>query len=912
MTPEKWQHIKELFESALERNAEDRTAFLDHACDGDESLRREVESLLASYEEGVSFMEKPAVASAAETLAGSQRESLIGQTVSHYQVIHEIGSGGMGEVYLAQDTRLGRRVALKLLPTYLSKDEDRLRRFEQEARTASALNHPNVCVIHEVGDTAEGPHYIAMEYVDGVTLRQHIAVARLKLGEVLDVAVQIASGLAAAHEVGIVHRDIKPENIMMRRDGYVKVLDFGLAKLTEQEATDVATPAGPRVKTETGMVMGTSSYMSPEQARGLSVDARTDIWSLGVVLFEMVSGKLPFPGETESDVIASILTREPPSLSDYASNVPDELEKIVRKSLRKNREKRFQSIKDLQIDLNDLRQNLQFKAKLEGSTSDQNRIQTADENRATQTLEADQPGDGTKLVSTKDVIVHRDSSADYIVRQIKQHKAIVLPTFSILLVAALGLVYWFAANRSTSINAKHISSIAVLPFENASGNSEMEYFSDGITESLINSLSQLPNTKVIARSSVFRYKGKDLDLPHIAQELSVQAILNGRVVQRGETLLVSVDLMDVQNNTHLWGQQFIRKSADILALQEEIARQVTDSLRVRLTGVQDERIRKRYTYNEEAYKLYLQGRYYWNRRTIDDFKTAIPYFQKAIEIDPTFALAYSGLSDSYGLLASYGGPADTMPLAKAAALKALALDDNLAEAHGSLGQYLIENEDDLAGAEREYRRAIELNPNYASAYQWYAELLYLSGRFEEAQKQAQRAVELDPLSRIINSVFARVFLFARRYDEAITIFRKNIELNPNWYGDYEYLFYAYAAKSMYPEAVDAYVKFMTFARIAPPSEIKATQESFDKSGWQGFLQHRVKYLEGESERKDPTHGRLAEFYAYLGEKDKAFALLERAYKMKRSSLELKHLSSFDNLRTDPRFNDLTRRLGFPQ
>ena len=912
MTPEKWQHIKELFESALERDAEDRTAFLDHACDGDELLRREVESLLASYEEGASFMEKPAVASAAENLAGSQRESLIGQTVSHYQVIHEIGSGGMGEVYLAQDTRLGRRVALKLLPTYLSKDEDRLGRFEQEARTASALNHPNVCVIHEVGDTAEGRQYIAMEYVDGVTLRQHIEVAPLKLGEVLDVAVQIASGLAAAHEVGIVHRDIKPENIMMRRDGYVKVLDFGLAKLTGQEATAVATTAGARVKTETGMVMGTSSYMSPEQARGLPVDARTDIWSLGVVLYEMVSGKLPFPGETGSDVIASILTREPPSLSDYASNVPDELEKIVRKSLRKNREKRFQSIKDLQIELNDLRQNLQFKAKLEGSTSDQHRIQTADENRAKQTLEADQPGDGTKLVSAKDVIVHRNSSADYIVHQIKQHKAIVLTTFSILLVAALGLVYWFASNRSTSINARHISSIAVLPFENASGNSEMEYFSDGITESLINSLSQLPNTKVIARSSVFRYKGKELDLPHIAQELSVQAILNGRVVQRGETLLVSVDLIDVQNNTQLWGQQFTRKSADILALQEEIARQVTDSLRVRLTGVQDERIRKRYTYNEEAYKLYLQGRYYWNRRTIDDFKTAIPYFQKAIEIDPTFALAYSGLSDSYGLLASYGGAADTMPLAKAAALKALALDDNLAEAHGSLGQYLIENEDDFAGAEREYRRAIELNPNYASAYQWYAELLYLSGRFEEAQKQAQRAVELDPLSRIINSVFARVFLFARRYDEAITIFRKNIELNPDWYGDYEYLFYAYAAKSMYPEAVDAHIKFMTFARIAPPSEIKATQESFDKSGWQGFLQHRVKYLEGESERKDPTGGRLAEFYAFLGEKDKAFALLERAYKMKRSSLELKHLSSFDNLRTDPRFNDLTRRLGFPQ
>ena len=819
----------------------------------------------------------------------------------------------MGEVFLAEDTQLRRKVAIKILPKEIASDKERLRRFEQEAYAASGLNHPNILTIYEFA-MADATHFLAAEYVEGQTLREKLQSDRLDFAEALGIAEQIAFALSAAHTAGIVHRDLKPENLMIRADGIVKVLDFGLAKMIAKNETSPDTQAQTRllVKTSPGVVMGTVSYMSPEQARGKDTDERTDIWSLGVVLFEMVSGKLPFPGETESDVIASILTREPPLLSNYVSGVPDELEKIVRKSLRKNREKRFQNIKDLQIDLNDLRQNLQLASKLERWASDQNRIQAAGENGATQTLETDQTGDGTKVVSTNDVIVHPGSRAEQIVREIKQRKTIVSTTLSILLVAALGLVYWFAANRSTSIYARQISSIAVLPFENASGDSEMEYFSDGITESLINSLSQLPNTKVIARSSVFRYKGKILDLPLIAKELSVEAILNGRVVHRGEALSVSIDLMDAQNNTHLWGRQFTRKSGDIFALQDEIARQVTDSLRLRLTGVQEERITKRYTYNEEAYKLYLQGRYYWNRRTIDDFRTAIPYFQKAIEIDPNFALAYSGLSDSYGLLASYGGGPDTMPLAKAAASRALELDDNLAEAHGSLGQNLIEYEYDFAAAEREYKRAIELNPNYASAYQWYAELLYLSGRFEEAQKQAQRAVELDPLSRIINSVFARVFLFARRYDEAITTFRKNIELNPDWYGDYEYLFYAYAAKGMYPEAVDAYVKFMTLGRTAPPSEIKSTQESFAKSGWQGFLQHRVRYLEGESERKHAPHGRLAEFYAYLGEKDKAFALLENAYKMKRSSLELKHLTSFDNLRTDPRFNDLTRRLGFPQ
>jgi serine/threonine protein kinase len=365
MTPERWQKLKELFETALERTPGERLAFLEQACDGDEPLRREVQSLLASYEEGESFMESPAVALAAETLTGSQDESLVGQTIGHYQVTREIGSGGMGEVYLAQDVKLGRPVALKLLPTYLSKDEDRLRRFEQEARTASALNHPNMCVIHEGGETVEGRHYIAMEYIDGVTLRQHMTEARLKLSEVLEMAVQVASALAAAHEAGVMHRDIKPENIMLRRDGYVKVLDFGLAKLTEQDATDVTTPAGARPKTDTGVVMGTSSYMSPEQARGLAVDARTDIWSLGVVIYEMVTGRAPFEGATTSDVIVSILDREPPPLAQASPEAPAELQRIISKTLHKDREGRYQTAKDLLIDLKSLNQDLEFKARLE-------------------------------------------------------------------------------------------------------------------------------------------------------------------------------------------------------------------------------------------------------------------------------------------------------------------------------------------------------------------------------------------------------------------------------------------------------------------------------------------------------------------------------------------------------------------
>ena len=362
MTPERWQQVKELFESALECAPDERAAFLDHACDGDESLRGEVESLLASYEEGESFMERPAVALAAESLAGSRSESLIGQTIGHYQVIREIGRGGMGEVYLVQDHRLGRSVALKLLPTYLSKDEDRLRRFEQEARAASALNHPNVCVIYEVGETADDRHYIAMEYIDGVTLNQHMTSTRMTLTEVLDITIQVASALTAAHAVGIVHRDIKPENIMVRSDGYLKVLDFGLAKLMKQQATDLAAVAGARVKTDTGMVMGTSRYMSPEQVRGLAVDARTDIWSLGVMIYEMVTGRPPFEGATTSDVIVSILEREPPPLAQLSPDTPAELQRTISKALHKDKEERYQVIKDMLVDLKSLKQDVDFQA----------------------------------------------------------------------------------------------------------------------------------------------------------------------------------------------------------------------------------------------------------------------------------------------------------------------------------------------------------------------------------------------------------------------------------------------------------------------------------------------------------------------------------------------------------------------
>ena len=461
MTPEQWQHIKELFESALERAPDERSAFLDLACDGDESVRKEVESLLASFDEGESFMERPAVALAAETLAGSQGESLIGQTIGHYKMIREIGSGGMGEVYLAQDVKLGRPVALKLLPSYLSKDEDRLRRFEREARTASALNHPNVCVIHEVGETEDDRHYMAMEYVDGVTLRLHMMSTQMGLSEVLDVAVQIASGLAAAHEVGIVHRDIKPENIMLRCDGYVKVLDFGLAKFTEQPTTDVTTPAGARLKTDTGVVMGTSSYMSPEQARGLAVDARSDIWSLGVVLYEMVSSRVPFEGATTSDVIVSILEREPPPLAQFLPEAPAELQRIVTKALRKEREERYQLVNDLFLDIKSLKRELEFEAKLERSVqpdlSSEATVQGSDDRTAVETAR------GSAIRTGEAQAARTTSSIEYLVSKIKSHQRVFVLALLALVIAITAIAWMRFSSRSDESTVPRVPPMKTAP-----------------------------------------------------------------------------------------------------------------------------------------------------------------------------------------------------------------------------------------------------------------------------------------------------------------------------------------------------------------------------------------------------------------------------------------------------------------
>ena len=895
MRPERWQRIKELFESALEREPDKRAAFLDRECAGDEALRSEVESLLSSHEQSESFMESPAVEDAAADLLADDRKLQAGQAIGRYEILSMIGEGGMGEVYLARDSRLQRKVALKMLPAYLSRDRDRLRRFEQEARAASALSHPNVCMIHEISEAEDGRPYIAMEYVEGETLRQRLEREPIKLGESLDVAVQVASALAAAHEAGIVHRDIKPENIMLRRDGLVKVLDFGLAKLAEHPVSQIVTKAGTRsgVKTEPGVVLGTAQYMSPEQARGLAVDARTDVWSLGCVLYEMAAGRAPFEGSTTSDVIAAVLEHDPAPLTRYTREVPEAVEWMVTKALRKDREERYQTAKELLTDLRGLKHRLEFKAELERS---------APPNRVSGAVLARSGGQAASAARTAEAgTAHPTSSAEYIVGEIKRHKRGAVLALATLLLAAAAITYF----SYLAPTGKAIDSIAVLPFANASASPDTEYLSDGLTESIINSLSRLSNLKVIARSSVFHYKGRDTDPQAVARELGVRAVLTGRVVQRGDSLLVSSELVDARDKRHLWGEQYNRRTSDLLAVQEEISKEITERLRLRLTGEEQKQLTKHYTENTEAYQAYLKGRYHSNKHTEDGYRKGIEYFNQAIRLDRNYALAYAGLADAYyGLSNVFLPPKEAMPLSKAAAVKALELDASLAEAHASLARIMAYYEWDWSGAERVFKSAVYFSPSSAHAHQEYGNYLTMVGRPDVALPELKRAQELDPLSLEISMDVGWSFYFARRYEEAIKAFCEALETEENWYANIG-LGLAYTQKGMYQDAT------ATLRRAGHEGKW-ALGYTYAVSG-NGNEAHRLldelKKLQVE---RHVSPFEVAIIHVGLGEKDDALLWLDKGYEERGEDLvTLKVDPKFDNLRADPRFQELLRRVGFP-
>ena len=824
----------------------------------------------------------------------------VDSSLGHYRILKKIGAGGMGEVYLATDKQLERNIALKVLPAEFCCDVERVRRFKQEARAASALNHPNILTIHEIGEV-EDRLFIATEFIDGETLREKIRKNDLTVYESVRIAEQVAAGLSVAHSSNIIHRDIKPENIMIRSDGYAKILDFGLAKLVEKKPVKLDAEAETRaqVNTRPGMVMGSVSYMSPEQARGRNIDERTDIWSLGVCLYEMLTGKNPFAGETISDSLAALIHVEPEPLDE---NLPTELQRIARKTLQKDAGKRYQTIKDLLIDLEDAAEELKFQNKLERT------VQPNREETKTQILNA----------TTTDA-AQATSSAEYIATEIKRHKSFSIAALLVLLLAISGLGYWFFANRSA--NNPQIESIAVMPFVNESGSVDVEYLSDGMTETLINSLSQIPELSVKARSSVFRYKGKDIDPQQIGNELSVQAILSGRVLQRGDNISLNLELVDVKTGNQIWGEQYNRKTADLVVLQSEIARDVSNKLQKKLAVATAQNLAKKPTTDSEAYQLYLKGLFHWNKRTAEELKKAIEYFNQAKEKDPSFALAYAGLAVTYSVLPNNWAITkqeikETNLKAKAAALKALELDNTLAEAHTVLAIEKID-EWDFVGAENEYKRAIELNPNYATAHQWYSELLARLGRHDEAVVEIKKAYELDPFSPAVNMSLGMRYLEGKRYDEAIAQFKKTIEMSLDYSAAHLFLGSAYFEKGMYEEFIASISKARVLVKLDTPesAERKSAElrQALKTEGAKGYWRKTLEYELEYYEKGVGSPAFVAGSYARLGEKEKAFEWLEKAYAERDSYLiYLKTNGDFDPLRFDPRFKDLLRRIGLPQ
>ncbi len=802
----------------------------------------------------------------------------------------------MGEVYLAFDPTLRRQVALKLLPAKFTENKVRLSRFEREAYAASSLNHPNILTIYEIGHQ-DGHHFISNEYIEGHLLREQMAQG-LALRELLGIASQIADALAAAHEAGIVHRDIKPENVMVRRDGYVKVLDFGLAKLANDTASDPAevepeAPTRPALfQTDPGAVMGTVNYMSPEQARGLEVDGRSDIWSLGVVLYEMVAGKLPFEGPTTTDVLSMILHREPSSLLLHESSLPAELDRIVDKALVKDRDARYQNAKDLSLDLKRLKQRLELAVELERNSTPEELgttpitfAGTSNESGATQTKAA-------------------TSSAENVLDEIKRHK---LATFAVatLVVVGLAAVAYFAI---LSKRSQVISAVAVLPFSNQSGDPNMDYLSDGVSESIINNLSQLPGVKVISRSSAFKYKGKEIDPAQVARELSVQAIVTGRVTQRGDQLQVSAELVNVSDKTQMWGEQFNRRMVDALAMQNEISKQIAEKLKLRLTNAEQKQLTRDAEVNPQAYELLLKGRFEQVKGSVEGNKKAAEYFNEAIATDEKYAAAYAGLAQSYLFLMGTGvlDPKEGTPKAEAAVKKSLELDEGLAEAHQSLGVIKF-NAWDWVGAEQGIKRAIELNPNLALTHSVYSHLLSCMGRHEQAIAEQRTAKELDPLVLNQTASLGYALYLARQYDQAIEQLKKALELDNDHAFSRAILAYTYDGMGRYNEAIAEYEAHIRLAGDNTSDQCYLGY-ALAKAGRRKEAEAMLKKLETTKEYVAPAE--LAVIYLGLDDKEKALSTLERALVV--HDLQLVHLGvdpHYDPIRSDPRFRELIRKVG---